>query len=144
MRSRKIKARRGIAKKSAKIKRRDVFLKPSFTNDAIKEQWDPKLSARKNLANIGLADKANHVVEAGLKPNESQMGIAGGERAELPREQLCETLGVAIDSEDLRELSRNSKRRPMSEADQRYLLKQFEYFTYTTAEVALFAATRAT
>ena len=65
MRSKKIKARRGIKAKAAKSKNRSHFLKPVFTHDAIREQWNPYKSQRQNLADMGLADQANSVVQAG-------------------------------------------------------------------------------
>ncbi|KAG5176813.1 ribosome biogenesis protein Nop16 [Tribonema minus] len=124
MRPRKQKARRCIPPKAAKQKLNRKHLQPIFHNEVIAKSWDPKASARVNLAQLGLATSANHVIQAGLQPSH-EAAVLGG-RPDVTREQVVQALGVTIDSHDLQELTRNPRLKPMSEHYQRYMAKLIE------------------
>ncbi|CAM9361347.1 unnamed protein product, partial [Chrysoparadoxa australica] len=100
------KRRRGV-KVKVKQKNTAFHKKLTFTNAQVQASWDPKKSAAQNLRNIGVAADANDLV------NE-------GEGAQGARKEVAEHFAVP-DSDDLRVVDRNFRRRPMSEEDQMYI-----------------------
>jgi len=42
---------------------RSKYIKPVFTSDVVKQNWDPAVSAAQNLARIGLAVEGNKALD---------------------------------------------------------------------------------
>mmetsp|Transcript_5504 Transcript_5504/g.7566 ORF Transcript_5504/g.7566 Transcript_5504/m.7566 type:complete len:171 (+) Transcript_5504:79-591(+) len=100
------KRRRGIAKAARKQKNRSRFIKPQFTNDVVRDNWDNNASAKENLSKLGIVHDANaHFTEK--EKMEAKTDVA--ELFHVP------------DSDDLKVVDANAKRRVMSEEIQKYL-----------------------
>ena len=101
------------------------FIKPEFSSDAIKAQWNPRRSARQNLASFGLAFNANVAIIHG----QPTLGnLASGEHAAKNKPVEFAQVFQAPEGDDRsRHLCGdiNEKRRamPQLEVDQKYASK---------------------
>ena len=99
------------------------YRKPQFSMQAIKEKWNPELSARKNLANMGLAADPNQDFDRVLRSSASAQASAASSK----QINACELFDIP-ESDTLRGCDVNLKRRakPMSEMDQKYIAPLLE------------------
>ena len=112
--------RKGTSKVTRKA-RKNVQLRVAnkLTNQAIKKEWDKKLSPADNLANFGLNADVNHSL------GEYTMQSGRKKERKDPNAVSAAFVGMAAIPSD-KDLSVNSlsehnpKRRPMSEVDQQY------------------------
>ena len=87
--------------------------------DAVKEKWNPERSARQNLASMGLAANPNEAVGGGRVGARADAAHEVAKAAAVAAEVDANELFEIPESDDLRSVDANSRRRkqPMMEKD---------------------------
>ncbi|CAM9418825.1 unnamed protein product [Phaeothamnion confervicola] len=106
------KRRRGVAKVKAPQKNHRKFIKPNISDERIRELWDNKKSQRENGKSMGILLESKNAF-----PAQASLGDEEVDSSAHP------VFGVP-NSDRLRDVDRNPRRRPMSEADQQYAAAQ--------------------
>ncbi|CAM9278369.1 unnamed protein product, partial [Sphacelaria rigidula] len=116
------KRRRGISKVTKKSKNTFRYKKPSIDSEVVRSMWNDGMVAEANLARMGLRANANSNV---IRPEAKALAEATGR---LPQGDEVARLFDVPDTDDLKVLDRNVRRRPMSDDDQQYTVKLMERF----------------
>lgn len=113
-----VKAGRNKRRRSGRnrVSRKNKAAKSAVTDNSLRKVWDKTLPAAENLARVGLRYNVNGTYGKG-----STMGSKKGES--IDAETLEEVSFMAIPASDSLDVDRNTRRKPMSDEDQRYIAK---------------------
>mmetsp|Transcript_25460 Transcript_25460/g.76460 ORF Transcript_25460/g.76460 Transcript_25460/m.76460 type:complete len:163 (-) Transcript_25460:34-522(-) len=109
----KIKKRRTTSKATRKASSGKRYKKVSHTVPEIAKNWDPRKSRQQNMKRLGLAHD----------PNRAVPGLPGNPSSEVVEQEVHLELVDAPRGADLQAASRNPRRRPMPEEQQKYIVR---------------------